>query len=239
MKKMYYICIINVDIIFFMNRYIRIEEEVLKKTDVVTYYIDKCNNCPLLSYNRNGFTCKCKVFRDENFNNVIKGFVIDVDTRIKEIIDIPEWCKLPTSIEEIKKSNKLYKVLKNGILVTYRDNLSCFPLINNTYSGRDISIEGEIEEDDELFNLFIKHTIDPFSESDSVISVENETKPNGLVCSLCGEIKESVIRKEHSGMCEECYNTSYEDINSIKKAFINNFRLKRNINLINREYKIV
>jgi len=47
------------------------------------------------------------------------------------------------------------------------------------------------------------------------------------ICSLCGEEDETVSRNTNHGMCDSCWEVSFEDDKRKKKAFINNFRLKR------------
>lgn len=60
----------------------------------------------------------------------------------------------------------------------------------------------------------------------------NLTKPkDSKICSLCGEEDDSVDRNSNLGMCDECTEISEGDEMKLNQAFINNFRLKRNVKI--------
>lgn len=223
---------------FFMNRYIRIEENTIVKKQIVTYYIDSCNNCPLMFYNRSGFSCKCRVFRNKEHNNIIKGFVMGFyNNKLGEKINIPNWCGLPKDLTELKKTDKYY-IVNNGVVISsYKPNIPITPIINNTFSL--IDINSEDEDDVELFDSIL-NSFEPMGESDRIINNEiTYIEVSGIKCSLCGEFKDEVRRRKNDGMCNECYTKSENNNILLRKAFINNFRLKRNITITDKEYKII
>lgn len=225
---------------FFMNRYIRFEENSIIKKEIFTFYIDSCNNCPLMFYNRSGFSCKCRVFRNKEHSNIIKGFVMGFyNNKLGEKINIPAWCGLPKDLTELKKTDKYYIINNDTVISSYKKNIPITPIINNTFSLIDVNFEDEDDDDVELFDSIL-NTFDPMGENDRLINTEITINGiGGIKCSLCGEFKVDVKRHEHDGMCNECCTKSLNDNILLKKAFINNFRLKRNITIIDKEYKII
>ena len=76
-------------------------------------------------------------------------------------------------------------------------------------------------------------------DDDDYVSPIRVTTPTILVCSCCGGHDTSVIRDINNGMCETCYNTYKDDIIKLKQSFINNFRLKRGVIFVDRDFKLI
>ena len=221
-----------------MNRFIRIEEKNFNKSEVVAYYIDKCNNCPLMVYSKTGFYCKCRIFKDNNFNNIIKSFVINLhDDILTDVVDIPHWCGLPNSVETLVNSRRVFMIKDDVIITPYRNDLSRVPIINNTFEYNKVKYENNNDYD--AFQKIINTSFEPMGEDDRLVESKPIIFDKRLICSSCLEKKESVIRNKHNGMCDECYDKSYNNLDECKKAFINNFRLKRNISVLNKDIKLV
>lgn len=216
-----------------MNRYIRFQERFLSTKRISTYYIDACNNCPLMFTNRNISYCKCLVFRSETHNNIIKSFVSKKEDKGRIKLEIPNWCKLPKSLDELNKTEKYY-IVNNGIVVlSYKPGIISSDIINNTFSA-----DFYDDDDDELFDSIIKNSFEPMDDDDSLNDVK-EYYTIDKPCSLCGQYKPDVNRFTNNGMCTECYNKYKDDVTSLKCAFINNFRLKRQIKTSNNNYKMI
>lgn len=66
-----------------------------------------------------------------------------------------------------------------------------------------------------------------------------ETTPIIEICSLCGEEHDTVNRTINNGMCTSCYDLHKNNKDKMNQSFINNFRLKRKINILHEPFKIV
>ena len=184
--------------------------------------------------------------------------------RIIEHIEPPFWCKLPNSLEEMFKCKQTFTLTDIGIHVkTNDDDFNCLiinamdlnydvnnisnyknnlPFINNF--NRISQNKKDYRRDSvSLFNGYGHNSSDRCRTSHGTYNsrvmdeyVINSSKPKNInICSLCGEEDETVDRNKNFGMCDHCFDISENDENKLNQAFINNFRLKRNIKI---EYNV-
>ena len=205
-----------------------------------------CYYCPhLLSDSIKGLL-KCNKFADDTNNNVvvrntnIKKYLSRID--FKEI-GIPTWCALSEHMntERLKKS-VVYK--EDGIIIEYSSPDDIKPIIvPDQYlafkENTDILTYNDYyhkRQERKLLNENTPNSLLPVHvPSDNQIPFTYITTD---VCSMCGKSKENVDRNINDGMCEDCIK-QFTDIDTIKKARINNFRIKRNGSWTNKEYKLV
>lgn len=219
--------------------------------------ISGCNNCPLMMFNESLFTCDCKYYKSQ-VNNTIKDFVsvyYNGSKPIIEYIEPPYWCKLPNNLNEMFNSKQTFTLTDIGIHVKTNDNdLNCLMInsmdlnydINNIYknnlSNDHMVISPQNKKEHRRYNKHThstnKHRTGRGTYNSKVMDEYNLNSSkikNSKICSLCGEEDETVDRNKNFGMCDCCSETSNNDENKLNQAFINNFRIKRNIKI---EYNI-
>lgn len=182
--------------------------------------------------------------------------------RIIEYIEPPIWCKLPKTIDEIFASHQTFTLTDIGIHVNNTDNDNNILILDSTDLSYDINNITNYKNNLPIINNFDRvsqnkkdyrrGSVSLFNgygnnSSERCISgrgtynsrvmddyIINTSKPkNTNICSLCGEEDETVNRNKNLGMCDHCLEISENDENKINQAFINNFRLKRNIKIEN------
>lgn len=234
-----------------------------------TYYENKkivlrmlgCHHCPMMKFDKVKRICSCKYY-GSNGSNVIKSNIMVFSPhggKVFEMVNIPDWCHLPSSMTDIMKNRQTYRMLKSGIQVTSLDNTPCekefvdafeiyidpskFECEYLSYKSNLPSIidkdknKSDIKVDKYIDNL-IKYTF-PNKDSEGKETEEESSVPAAPAapaetpkyenCSLCGEEDESVDRTKNYGMCDDCWETSENDNDVKKQAFINNFRIKRKV----------
>jgi hypothetical protein len=181
--------------------------------------LNKCNFCPYFRFDKSDYICKCTKFtNDKNYssNEIEKKYVFDFYGNITLPflpIDIPDWCKLADN--DTNEDDYFLTVLKdNYMLLKYVCTSVSLDIINDnniTYKDGKLS-----------------------TKSRSYYNYSNLE-----ICSICGENKDTVKRKENLGVCEKCLEI-YKDNESMKYfAYVNNFRLKRKSTFNKNNFKII
>jgi len=204
-----------------------------------------CQHCPLMRYDQNLFMCECRFFRSPE-TNVVKDFVLVYSKnqqRVMDLINTPNWCLLPNSYLEMLVNNDIYSLMNGGIRVTTSPNNTSINLIDasdQNYSLNNVTKYKEQQQStiiipdhrdmDDILNPFYDdyHNYRPLNNN-TFTTPPVVKKYN--VCSLCGEEDESVERNENMGMCDDCWEEASDDQNKLNQAYINNFRLKRNVKI--------
>jgi len=196
--------------------------------------ISGCQYCPLMRYEKDN-KCVCRYFKYFH-NNILQTDIRTIGIRYN--IFIPSWCELPESINELWKSDQIFEINTIGIRVHYRND------IKNNYSTQIISAEYYNENHNKgLLNYLpalITQSVFNNLEEDNDEEIKKEIINTSYeICSICGEEDETVIRNEHNGMCDDCWELAQNDETILKQAFINNFRLKRKVNIKTDDFKFI
>lgn len=198
-----------------------------------------CQQCPLMKYDPNLFMCECRYFRSPH-TNVLKDFVLCYSKnqkRVMDLVDIPDWCSLPNTYIDMLTNNDIYTLMNGGVRVNTSPNNTNINLIDGSEQNYDL---GKITKYNEQSSIIIPDhrdmddILNPFYDDYHKYRPLNTTVTPPVVkkyniCSLCGEEDESVERNENMGMCNDCWEESSDDQTKLNQAYINNFRLKRNI----------
>ena len=191
--------------------------------------LDSCNSCPLLKIDKSTFSCKCKYFYDDVSNsNTVLDMMLYYNFKTNIVYDyirIPRWCALPSSLSELYKSTNTYRIMTNGLYILGADN-----------DGVNLDVIDTIEQK-LIYSNFIHEKYPEGDVNRSLATIP--ARINYCNCSLCGEEDSSVKRDERFGMCDCCAELSKNDNSRLNQAFINNFRLKRNIKAISKEFRII
>jgi hypothetical protein len=208
--------------------------------------MSKCNMCPFFNIDDKNKQGYCLKYKDENDSSVIKyiysysfKYITNVGIRYYPAfdIDIPKWClltnKLTSDVDyNVYVKNKVDKV---DIII---ENSTILDLISDRYIEYS-EFTGNLVRN-KHYKDFISGTENNFNKltnkKQENIVVEDNSKKE--ICSCCGNNKTNTERNFHLGMCYECW-INYKWNRKIKiKSFINNFRLKRNVEYIN-DVKII
>jgi hypothetical protein len=210
--------------------------------------IEGCQHCPLMKFKIIDSVCVCRSFLNNGIN-IVEPWVLNyTDTGlILDKINIPNWCKLPNDLEELKKNRTCYKPFISSVLIDPNDlsNDDELPFINlNT-----LSITNSKKVYDYLLSLvdkssslgFYTNSKNVYNNIDNINSEKyNINKIKHEVCSYCGEEDETVKRDINIGMCNDCWGLFNEDEEKKKQSFINNFRMKRKNKFdYNKTFKII
>jgi hypothetical protein len=240
-----------------MARYIRTfynDEKVIMK-------LNGCQVCPMMRFDIINVRCSCRYFSNKYMkNNTVNPFVIDYTDEgiVKEQTKPPLWCELPYTLEELIKYRTTYRAFRESILVDPADScddtkldiidaevlknkedilLDNFLLqLNGTRFKADDNFNSE-DGDDRIVN--IHRDFDELERHyESAYGYQTSVKKLGA-CSICGEEDETVKRDKNIGMCDDCWEEYKDDDNKKKQAFINNFRMKRNMDFPKESFKII
>lgn len=226
--------------------------------DNIYMIMHKCNFCPFLMVDKENYKGICgNPKKNKLIDNIVKDDImyyehVNGKISVLDTCDIPDFCYLSKNLkEEFEKEELTYKkneaiyVLKSPrkgdekILseiyicstetseFTYTEKFEKFKEAKKKYNERKNNTTINI-----LNNVLEETRIEQATslpEHTNVITYE--------VCSCCGEIKEEVNRIVNNGMCNQCYEFTKTDFNLIRNSMINNFRLKRNKNFIEKDFK--
>lgn len=217
--------------------------------------VDGCNNCPLMRFNKDILTCTCRMFSDkERATNVVDRFVINYNSygTVFDHISIPKWCELsndmtdlffdknmyiPNPISIMIDSNNDHNDSDSNVIDMKKERKKNVNIIYKILTSNSISKNDTFEDDD--FDEY------PFLDDDGVICdsfgdfVNDDFVNKNDICSICGKLHESVDRTKNNGMCDNCYSINKDDKYKMYLSYINNFRLKRNINILDKEIKTI
>lgn len=228
---------------------------------LVIHKIFGCEDCILMSYDKKIAECKCRCFSGEKDNIVLDNVAVYYNNKeyVFEHIDIPSWCGLSKSLDEIAHGNgklyitdnnsKVYILNKDADFINKEIKFLLPKRTFDIYKYKDI-ITCELLADDISYVLNYKpqsieeiinnmNIIDNNSEEIEIKEETEETEIKLNICSNCGEKKQNINRNINFGMCEECWINNSNNENVKKKSFINNFRLKRNYEYSDKQYKLV
>lgn len=225
-----------------MPRYIKTEYNNKKKI----LKIFSCHLCPLMRIQEHDKTYRCRLFRMENGDNILKhslNYIYGNDLRMdtNTFIPVPDWCKLVRDIKLIHTHEYLYKINKEFISVSI-DNDFDLEVINTWDISYDVSkaqkykpIEFSRTHDDcdvkttttSSGTSFMKKVYG-YNNIEDVGYKEIKSSSNTNICSLCGEEDETVRRNKNNGTCSSCKEDIQKNQEKLYLSFINNFRIKRN-----------
>jgi len=232
-----------------MEKYIR----TYHKGTLVVIKISGCQFCPLMKFNTIENICECRYFGDKNGNSVVDPFVINstLNGTVNDKIKPPTWCGLPNDLTESMNYRNTFKVFDNAVSVERTKEAT-----GEILDGSTIKFDKNIPMDN--FNNFLHKVMDtPFDDdenyvkftNDDSIRINNDFDPNEFnsfipakkheVCSCCGEENTTVERLKNIGMCDNCWEKNKDNENTKRQTFINNFRLKRNVNIPKETVKIL
>jgi hypothetical protein len=239
-------------------RYIRTYDNSKK---LVIMKIVGCEDCPLMKFNPKTFKSTCRIFGNKISNLLCYVNSYNLDTeRVNQFIQTPDWCCLPKNIYELDKDSNIYNICQFSVSITDKNNFKFSELdINNLPIIQGIPIlknpplyvsdgmlMNEIKKKDvrvikDLENRIITYTKDSYLLNSCKNIINNSKKTTKIIkketCSLCGIDDETVNRTKYNGMCSKCLKIYDNDEENKKKAFINNFRLKRKIDIEDKTYK--
>jgi len=211
-----------------------------------------CNQCPLLSYNKITNKCYCRYYCNNGSSLLLENMDIvysDSFNKIYTQINIPKWCKLCDTLGDLYNNRHTFKILKTGIRVNTLDNDGINLKILNSdkpYADIIINMNKYIHEDLPITSTnnnlpATTNTIKPHLFVNNLLNntLTKESKKSYCECSMCKEEDETVSRDKNFGMCEDCWELFEDDDIRKRQAYINNFRLKRNIKNNNFNFKTV
>jgi hypothetical protein len=230
-----------------------------KEGNLVIHKIFGCEDCILMSYNNNTSQCKCRCFANEK-DNILFDFIIifyNDGEYVYEHIEIPKWCGLSNSLDDVSDSkffisnndSKIYVLNK----IVYKSDEIKFLLPRRTFDHinyKDIFSFKVLAEDISYVLNYKSQSIDNIInklniiDNTNIIIKEDNSNIKKIeikldICSSCGEQKENVDRNVNLGMCIDCWNQNNNDETIKKQTFIKNFRLKRQCIFTNEQYKLV
>jgi len=213
-----------------------------------------CNSCNLMKFYPEENTSVCRQYVDKlNITNIIKKNITTYkpsSKKITEVLPIPKWCGLPDKLSDSYFSKDVFKITPNSINISYQDTAIDIKIYDaETFKKINVDIDTliwdkkNIEKTQKSNILYNRDSDSDYRKSWDTWGKNEKTTSNVklnsniLRCSLCGEDDKSVDRQIHFGMCDRCWNLS--DIKTKKRAFINNFRLKRNIDFTHNKFKYI
>lgn len=187
---------------------------------------------------------------------------------IFDIIKIPSWCELPETMTDMFFHKHTFKPNPISIVCSNSDDNDDFNLeiisikklkeknqniIYKILNDNKYSDDNEDDEDDDDYPFKTESDyINNFQNTKDNFDREYEEWENGMgyssdtistpiveTCSLCGEEHDTVDRMINNGMCTPCYDLHKDNKDKMNQSFINNFRLKRKINILHEPFKIV
>ena len=233
-----------------MLKYLRIRYNGKK----VILSIDGCHNCPLMRFNQDRMTCNCRIFGDKKKgDNTVDHWTVNYNSygTVFDKIEIPKWCKLSNSMTDLFFDKNLYIPSPTSIMIdSSHDHNDTFNDVINMKEERLVNVNivykivtsnssstinrNNLEDFDDY--PFLDDNYTPYSELDSNVDFN---KPEYNICSYCGKPHNTVDRTKNNGMCDGCYSENKNDKYKMSLSYINNFRLKRNIKLLDKEVKII
>lgn len=220
--------------------------------DEVYLIMRKCNFCPYLMVDKENYRAVCgNPRKDKSESDTILDNIMYFDGGERPVVLddclIPSFCVLSRNLKDEFENEEL-KYKKNDVLYIYKSPRKgdekilpeahiCFNS-NGEFIYSDLYLKytenkSKYDAKKQERNLVSNSTLPALTETINII-----VKPT-VKCSCCGNYKEDVDRKINYGMCIECFEHSKTD-NVIKhNSIINNFRMKRNKDFIEKNYKII
>ena len=228
-----------------LNRFIKIYHEDKK----VIMEITGCENCPLMQLHTFSYSASCRIFSNKTpYIGRVEMYNIETNKVFGHLI-IPQFCQLPSSVEGLSNCELIYKISSIMISTEYINKDEKLPTIKGIptlkkplyKAGEDFIIKKNNIYLPDNTTLLLPETVSNTPRSSSIFPPTTPVSTPVYVkkdtCSVCGTEEESVDRKKNLGMCDEC-NLLYKNNNKMKqKAFINNFRLKRKVDFVNKKFK--
>ena len=220
-----------------MSKYLRTVTKIDGINQKVILHVEHCNNCPLMKFHQQACLATCRAFESSQ-GNVVDDFVLDynaISGKVYGEIEIPKWCRLPDLESELDYDIKTYTVHNDKVL-TSDAILSDLPVYEAS----------EVKENEELgisellpalvaASVFNKKLSADEAYEQAYSEYDNYDTDGGYsptiskneICSLCGEEDDTVNRNTNHGMCDGCWEVSFDNDDRKKQAFMNNFRMKR------------
>jgi len=228
-----------------MSKYLRTVTKINGINQKVILKIDNCQHCPMMKFHQQSCIATCRLFESEQ-GNIIDDFVLDYNVNSGKVhgdIKIPTWCRLAELESQLDFDNKTYTIHNDKVL-------SSDAIVD---SNLPVHVASEVKENEELDIMELLPalvTASVFKNSNTreltpdeayeqaYLEYENyggnysfnkRTPPVSKhgICSLCGEEDDTVNRNTNHGMCDGCWEVSFDNDDRKKQAFINNFRMKR------------
>ena len=225
-----------------MSRYARIKNN----DKIATFKINGCDSCPMMKFDLKDSMARCKLYESPNGDDVVDVFVINSceEGIVYDKIEIPNWCHLNKSLEELSLSSTVYRPFLNSVLLSIMSedeikNLNSFVIDIEHFKNK-----GDKCITDYMLQFVDRTTskwdkmYDQMGESIRNYVIDNAPKKVNI-CSYCGEDDENIDRNVNFGMCDCCWEIHKSDKEIIFKSYINNFRLKRNKSILNKDVKII
>lgn len=230
---------------------------IYNNNDKIILKIWGCDDCPLMRYEHSTKKSYCREFNNLGNNLLIEDtpiyYNVDASYFSFEMIDIPTWCKLPYNYGELINNKQIYEITDDRIIIrpfTTKEYILPQTFIRkecNILTGKSKNIFPEDYNKNKI--TFIDETINnsndikSISEIRSLIVSNNEISDPVVVkklnkCSRCNKEYKYIDKNINFGLCKRCWKFVKKDKNLSNKYFINNFRLKRNVEPFNGELKI-
>ncbi len=240
-----------------MGKNIRFLKTRVDKDDIYMI-MHKCDFCPFLMVDKENYRGVCgNPKKDKLIDNTVKKNIMYYEhtngkITILDECEIPDFCYLSKNLKvEFEKEKLTYKkgediyVLhspRNGDEKILSEIFICSTETSEfTYSNKYEKYKESKKNYDERKNnttLNVLNDVIETTQIEHTLSLpEHINAITDKICSCCGEMKKEVDRIINNGMCGECYEYNKIDINVVRNSIINNFRLKRNKNYIEKDFK--
>lgn len=237
-----------------MGKNIRFLKTRVDKDDIYMI-MHKCDFCPFLMVDKENYRGVCgNPKKDKLIDNTVKKNIMYYEhtngkITILDECEIPDFCYLSKNLKvEFEKEKLTYKkgediyVLhspRKGDEKILSEIFICSTETNElTYSDKYEKFKEAKDKYNEKRNTTALSILNAVLESGKEVEyVEHTTSIIGDICSCCGERKEDVNRIINNGMCNGCYEQSKTNFNTVYNSKINNFRLKRNKDFLEKDYK--
>lgn len=214
--------------------------------------MNKCNLCPYLMVDKDNYRAVCgnpvkKKEIDDTVNTDIMYYEKGDRVTVLDDCRIPDFCYLSKNLKDefdkgtlkVKKNETLYiysserkgneKILSEVYVCFNEEGGFTFSDKFNKYlEAREKYNEKKLEKEKNTTQNVISKETELFTHTTIII---------GDICSCCGEKKESVDRNTNDGMCNECNEKSKTNYDLVYNSYINNFRLKRKKEFIEKNFK--
>lgn len=225
-----------------------------------------CQTCPLFKFYKKEYAAVCRQYVERiGTTNTIKTCITTYEPITKKVIEklpFPTWCKLPDKLSNSYFGKEVFRITPTSINITHQDaDIRIKVYDSETYQEINVDIDTLVwDRRNNLFeesqkakqnihkiqksNIGYERDSDNYRQSWDDFKIDNPEFRRGLnstttvkklKCSLCGREDKNVDRKKHFGMCDDCWELS--DAKTKKRAFINNFRLKRDIDFTHNSFK--
>lgn len=229
-----------------MTKYIRLIKEIQNYSKKVILRFDKCNDCPLMVYDKKNLTVSCRKFSN-GVDRIINNSILDNGKKgIKDKIEIPEFCGLKNNIYDLEESNDTYLITEQSVLISRMQCEKNLPIYNISNLKKITEVEKDKYDfspnptvNSNLFDDILEDT--DYEDEDEDDDNDNDNINNDImvVCSVCGGYSVDINRNVNNGMCLSCFDIYKDNDYKIKQSYVNNFRIKRGIMYVNKNFKLV